>query len=328
MAGYVLKRLAWAAVLFLTLTVVTYIIFFVLPSDAARIQRGRASVSIGFREAADLQGSVVEEYAEFVYRLLTQGALGTSFFSERSVNSIIADAFPVTLALVVGGAVVWLLIAIPVGVISALRPRSLVDRASMVLVLAGVSAHPIWIGLLLSYLLGAKLGWFPITGYCDFFNPSTQCGGPWEWFRHMILPWLSFALLFGAFYTRMIRAQVAEALQEDFVRTARAKGASELEVVRRHVLRHAMLPVVALLSADIGGLALGLVGQSLFIENVYGLPGLGKVLISSLQRHDLPVIAGVVVVVTGTVVVVNFVADVVYALIDPRVKARVATRPA
>jgi peptide/nickel transport system permease protein len=323
-ATYAAKRLLWAGMLLLVLSLVTYIIFFIIPTDAVRTVPGRSSTGTGFRETANLEGTAFEEYWEFVYRLVTEGALGTSFFSKRSVNSIIGEAAPVTLSLVIGGALIWMLIAIPVGIVSALRPRSLFDRAGMIFVLFGLSAHPVWIGLVFSYVFGFKLGWFPISGYCDFFNPSTQCGGPSQWVYHMVLPWLSFALLFAAFYARMIRATVTEELHEDYVRTARAKGASEWTVVRSHVLRVAMLPLVALLALDIGGLALGILGSSLFIETAYGLPGLGKVTMTALQRHDLPIVAGVVLFVAVCVVVANLVADLVYAVLDPRIKFRAA----
>ena len=149
-----------------------------------------------------------------------------------------------------------MLIALPIGILSALRPRSLFDRTSMVFVLIGISAHPVWIGLILSYVVGFKLGWTPITGYCDFFNPTTDCGGPVQWAWHMILPWITFAILFAALYVRMIRANVMETSNEDYVRTARAKGAPEQVVIRSHILRNALLPVVTMLGMDIG-VALG-----------------------------------------------------------------------
>ena len=142
----------------------------------------------------------------------------------------------------------------------------------MVFVLIGISAHPVWIGLILSYVVGFKLGWTPITGYCDFFNPSTGCGGPVQWAWHMILPWITFAVLFAALYVRMIRANVMEASGEDYVRTARAKGAPEHVVIRSHILRNALLPVVTMLGMDIG-VALG---GAIFTETIFALPGLGS----------------------------------------------------
>src|SRR5439155_8903875 len=155
---------------------------------------------------------------------------------------VVAESAPVTASLVFGGAIVWLLIAIPIGVLSALRPRSLLDRLAMIGVLIGISAHPIWIGLIFAYFFGYKwsgITHLPISGYCDFFNPSGDCGGPVQWAQHLVLPWLTFAILFAAVYVRMIRANVMETLNEDYVRTARAKGAPEWLVMRSHVLRNA-----------------------------------------------------------------------------------------
>jgi peptide/nickel transport system permease protein len=184
------------------------------------------------------------------------------------------------------------------------------------LLLVGVSAHPVWLGLILSYFLGFKLHVFPISGYCDVINPSTLCGGPRQWAYHMVLPWLTFACLFAAVYARMIRASMLETMDEDYVRTARAKGAGTWQVLRRHVFRNAMLPVASMLGMDVG-LAFG---GALFVETVFALPGIGKVLVRGLAGGDLPVIMGVVLVVSFAVAIANLIVDIVYCSIDPRVR--------
>ncbi len=186
----------------------------------------------------------------------------------------------------------------------------------MVFVLVGISAHPVWLGLLLSYFVGFRLGLTPLGGYCDLINPSTACGGPAQWAHAMILPWITFAILFAALYVRMIRANVIEAMNEDYVRTARAKGASEAIVMRSHVLRNAMLPVVTMLGMDIG-LAMG---GAIFTESVFGLPGLGKTAVASLEGFDLPTVQGIVVFSTLAIIVLNLVVDLLYAWIDPRIR--------
>jgi peptide/nickel transport system permease protein len=188
----------------------------------------------------------------------------------------------------------------------------------MVFVLVGISAHPVWIGLILIYFISFKLGWTPISGYCDFFNPSTTCGGPTQWAYHLLLPWFTFACLYAALYARMIRASMIETMDEDYVRTARAKGAGTYRVMRRHVLRNAMLPVVSMLGMDIG-LAFG---GALFIEIAFGLPGMGKVLIRALAGGDLPMIMGIVLVISFAVAIANLIVDIVYSFIDPRVRVR------
>jgi len=212
--------------------------------------------------------------------------------------------------------VLWLLVSIPIGILSTLRPRSLLDRVSMTFVLMGISAHPVWIGLILAYFLGFKLEAFPITGYCDLFSPSTDCGGPIQWAWHLVLPWATFAVLFAATYVRMIRAYVMETMSEDYVRTARAKGATERRVLSRHICRNALLPVVTILGMDIG-LALG---GAFFVESVFGLPGLGQVAVQAVDRVDLPVTQGVVVFGTLCILVFTFIVDVLYAWIDPRIR--------
>jgi peptide/nickel transport system permease protein len=187
----------------------------------------------------------------------------------------------------------------------------------MVFVLAGISAHPLWLGYVLSWLLGFKLGWFPISGYCDVVKPEigSACGGPVQWAYHLALPWFVFALTFAAMYARMIRANLLEALNEDYVRTARAKGLSERATLRVHAFRNAVIPIVAMLGMD---LALAF-GGSLFVERAFRIPGIGFLTVTSLQRRDFPVILGVVVLVSIVIVLCNLVVDLVYAALDPRV---------
>ena len=187
----------------------------------------------------------------------------------------------------------------------------------MVGVLMGISAHPAWIGLILAYFFGFKWHLTPIGEYCDFFRSDVGCGGPVQWAYHLLLPWFTFAILFAALYARMIRAYVLESLQEDYVRTALAKGASGSQVVRRHVLRNAALPVVTMLGMDVGLAFAGTV----FVETVFSLPGVGRTLLRALTQGDLPVILGVMLVVTSAIVVFNLVVDLLYAVLDPRIRA-------
>src|SRR5512141_2305905 len=319
----------WACVLFIAVTIVTYVIFYAIPADPARLACGQRATPECIKRAAHYLGTdrpLYVQYGKFFGRLmpfsvhggphLKEPNLGRSFTNRLSVNYVVGQAAPVTASLVFGGAVFWMLIALPVGILSALRPRSLLDRIAMVFVLIGISAHPVWIGLLFAYFFGFKAGLFPITGYCDFINPSGDCGGPVQWAYHLVLPWATFAILFAALYVRMIRANVMEALGEDYVRTARAKGAPESVVMRAHVLRNAMLPIVTMLGMDIG---LGL-GGAIFTESVYGLPGLGKTLVTSINQFDLPVTMGIVVFTTMCIIFFNLLVDLLYAWIDPRIR--------
>ena len=319
MFQYLVRRILWAIVLFLTITVVAYVIFFIIPADPAKLACGQRASPSCIKNASEhlgLNRPVYYQYYLFLERLVVHQDLGRSYFNRQSVNETVKNAAPVTASLVFGGAILWMLIALPIGILSALRPRSLLDRTSMVFVLIGISAHPVWIGLILSYVVGFKLGWTPITGYCDFINPSTGCGGPVQWAYHMILPWITFAVLFAALYVRMIRANVMEVSGEDYVRTARAKGAPENVVIRSHILRNALLPVVTMLGMDIG-VALG---GAIFTETVFNLPGLGQTALSAISNFDLPTVQGIVVFATLAIIVFNLIVDLLYAVIDPRIR--------
>ena len=316
---YLAKRLVWAVLLFLAITLVTYVLFFLVPADPAKLVAGKAARPADIRRAAHFIGTdrpIYVQYARFLERIVVHQNLGHSFANRQSVNSIVGAAAPVTASLVLGGVIVWMLIALPIGVLSAFRPRSLLDRVAMTFVLIGISAHPIWIGLILSYVFGFRLRLFPITGYCDFFNPSTDCGGPVQWAYHLCLPWLTFALLNAALYVRMIRATTLETMGEDYVRTARAKGTPERLVLRSHILRNAMLPVVTMLGMDIG---LAFAG-AIFTETVFGLPGLGQTAIWGLNNNDIPTVEGVIVFATLAIIVFNLLVDLLYAWIDPRIR--------
>jgi peptide/nickel transport system permease protein len=319
MVRYLIRRLLWAGMLVIAVTVVTYVIFYAIPSDPARLACGQRATPECVQRAAHFLGTdrpVYVQYAKFLDRLVVHHSLGRSFTNRQSVNSMVLTAAPVTGSLVFGGMLIWLMIAIPVGIVSALRPRSLVDRVAMAGVLIGISAHPVWIGLLASYFLGFKASVFPISGYCNFFNSNAGCGGPAQWAYHLALPCATIALLYAALYTRMIRASVMETLNDDYVRTARAKGAPEWLVMRSHVLRNALLPVVTMLGMDVG-LALG---GAIFTESVFGLPGLGKLAITAINNFDLPTTQGVVVFATLCIIVFTLVVDVAYAWVDPRIR--------
>jgi peptide/nickel transport system permease protein len=326
---YIVRRLLWAAVLFIAVTAITYVIFFTIPVNPAAQACGQRATPACVASATKFFGldkPVPVQYAKFLGRLMPLDLspfhfktpdLGHSFTNRQEVNQIIKDAAPVTASLVFGGAVLWMLLALPIGVLSALRPRSLLDRVAMVFVLIGISAHPVWIGLLFAYFIGYKAGLAPITGYCDFFGGSDgTCGGPIYWAWHLMLPWLTFMILFAAIYVRMIRANVMETLNEDYVRTARAKGAPEWQVLRSHVLRNALLPIVTMLGMDIG-IALG---GAVFTEYVYGLPGLGRQLVISITNFDLPITMGLVVFTTFSIIFFTLVVDLLYAWIDPRIR--------
>ena len=307
--------------LFVAVTLVTYVIFFIIPANPAALAAGKTADAQKIAEVEKFLGlndPVHIQYLKFLKRLVVDRSLGRSFINRQEVNAVVRQAAPVTASLVFGGMIAILAVAIPIGNFSALKPRSLLDRAAMVYVLVGISLPSFWIGLILSYVIGFKLRITPIAGYCDAINPgeASTCGGPLQWAYHMVLPWLTLALVGAGTYVRFVRADVMETMNQDYVRTARAKGAPEGQVMRHHILRNAMLPVVTMVGMDIGLL----LGGAIFIETVFGLPGLGQTAIESITNFDLPVIQGIVVFGAIAIIVFNLFVDLLYAWIDPRIR--------
>jgi len=322
-ARFIVRRIFWAIFLFFVATIVTYLIFWVIPADPARLAAGKAASTADIervRHYLHLDRPIWWQYLFFLKNLVLHQSLGRSFVNRQPVRYLIGQDAPVTASLVIGAAIFWLSLSIPIGVLSALRPRSVLDRLSMTFVLVGISAHPVWIGLILSYVFGYKLHLTPIAGYCNFFpgTPGAECEGPIAWAYHMVLPWITFMILYMALYVRLVRASVMDTVNEDYVRTARAKGASETRVMLQHVLRNCLLPVITIFGMDLG-LALG---GAVFTETIFNLPGLGHEVIQAYGNDDLPMITGIVVFATVCIIVANLIVDIAYGLVDPRIKTR------
>ena len=307
-ARYLVARLASSVALFFAITLFVFVAFFAFPTNNG----GR----FGTNRESYRSSSLPHAYGHYVWKLVRHGDLGRSYADREAVTTRVFRAVPVTLSLVLGGLLVWVLIAIPLGALSALWPRSLLDRGLALLVLIGLCAHPVWLGLMSGFLFGQHWHIFPNNGYCDLFSPSTSCGGPVQWTDHLLLPWLIFGLLNAAVYTIMFRALVIEELGQDYVRTARAKGAGNVRVVRGHVLKNVMPSFVTMLGMN-AGIALGGV---IFVESAFGLPGLGGMLRRSIIQHDLPLTAGIVVFLALAIMLLNLVVDLTYAAFDPRVR--------
>ncbi len=307
-ARYLVTRLASSVALFFAITLFVFVAFFAFPTgNGGRINRDPYRSS-----------SLPHAYAHYVWKLVRHGDLGRSYADREAVTTRVFRAAPVTLSLVLGGLLVWLLIAIPLGAVSALRPRSLLDRGLTVLVLIGLCSHPVWLGLMSGFLFGEHWHIFPNNGYCDLFSPTTNCGGPVQWTDHLLLPWLIFGLLNAAVYMIMFRAFVIDELGQDYVRTARAKGAGNIRVVRGHVLKNVMPSFMTMLGMNMG-VALGGV---IFVESAFGLPGLGGMLRRSILQHDLSLTAGIVVFLALAIMLLNLIVDLAYAAFDPRVRLR------
>jgi peptide/nickel transport system permease protein len=248
------------------------------------------------------------------------------------ISPIVLPPMRVTLSLLFGGAAVVLLFAVPLGAFAGTRIGSLSDRAVSIVVLVGICTHPMVVGILLRVLFAGQLHWLPPRGYCPLVRSryGGGCGGVVDWADHLVLPWVTFAMLFLPLYVRMVRSSVADTLNEDFVRTARAKGASELRIVTKHVLPNATSTLVTMIGLEIGTA----LGVCIFIETAYSLPGLSSTAVrymSGSDGLDLPLIIAIVFLLTLIVVVGNLLVDSIYVLLDPRVAFRrdkAVTRPA
>jgi peptide/nickel transport system permease protein len=310
-----------AVVLFLT-SFVTFVIFYLLPaSDPAVLRAGRLATPArlaAIREQLGLNHPFYAQYAKFMQRLVFHFDLGTSYQNLTSVRSEIVRRFPATAGLVVGSVVIWFTLGVAIGLLSALRRGTLWDRAAMTGALVAISAPVYWLGLVALYLLSKDIGvlhvfqgagTYPANG-ANLFTDPLQVGAS------LLLPWLVLAASFAAIYARFVRANVSDVLTEDYIRTARAKGLRERRVILRHALRPAPAPVITLLGLDIGILLGGVV----LVETVFNIPGVGTLAVNALHQSDLPTIQGTVLLGALVIVVMNFLVDIAYAFLDPRVR--------
>src|SRR4029077_17987558 len=237
-----------------------------------------------------------------------------SYYSGASVKSLIFDRIPATLSLVLGGAILWLGSGITIGIVSARRAGSLVDRASMGGALVLLSAPEYWLGLMVCYSLAADIGRFPIfPGSGSYVALSSD---PWGWFTAMILPWFVVAAGNAAVYARLMRGSLIETMGEDYIRTARAKGLSERRVVLRHGVRAAINPILTIVGLDIGIL----LGSSVLVETVFSIPGIGRLNYDAITHSDFPIVQGTVLLAALFIIVANILVDIAYAYLDPRVR--------
>jgi peptide/nickel transport system permease protein len=317
MLRFLTRRLLLGLLVLWIVSVAVFVLFFVTPHDPARLIAGRLATpqTVALvNHRLGLDRPLGDGYGGFVWRAL-HGDLGYSYYSSAPVWQLLASRLPVTASLALGAAVLWLVVGVGVGVAAARRPRSLVDRAGTLFVLTGLSMPTFLVGLLLIYFLFFRLhlagvDLFPAGGYV----PLTQ--DPAGWAQHLLLPWITLAVVIAATYSRLTRSSLLEVLGQDYIRTARSKGLSEPRVVYRHGLRSALTPVVTQLGIDLGGL----LGGVIVTEEVFGLPGLGQLAWQSVTNQDLPVIIGTVLVASLFIVLANILVDLSYALLDPRVR--------
>jgi peptide/nickel transport system permease protein len=314
---FLIRRILSGLLVVWLISVFTFGLFFVAPHNVARLLCGRLCSAEQLQlitRQLGLKDPLLVQYGHFVDRLL-HGDLGYSYYNSEPVTSLIKAALPITASLALGAGVLWLVGGVAIGVLSAMRPRSVLDRAGTVFALVGLSMPSFLVGLLLLYVLFFKLhlagvDWFPPSGYVPF----TQ--NPALWAQHLVLPWLTLAFVTAATYVRLTRSQMLEVLGEDYIRTAQAKGLRQRRVTYRHALRAALTPVVTQFGIDLATL----LGGAIVTERIFGLPGLGQLSVNSITREDQPVVIAIVLLAAVFIVAANIVVDLLYAALDPRVR--------
>lgn len=330
LAAYVGRRLAVTFLILLGVSVAVYLIFALLPFDPASLTCGKNCNDPGIIEANRVRlgydKPIYEQYWLFLSGLFvgrdygigqaafhcSAPAFGYSFMEHACVTDLLSEALPVTVALAVGALVLWLIVGIGLGVLSARFKGKFVDTASTIFVLIGTSLPTFLTGLILIVFVVIK--WhllpFPSGGYTGPFE------NPVRWFLNMLLPWITLAFAFSALYTRFVRAQVLETSTEDYIRTARAKGLSEGRILGKHTLRAALAPIATMAGLDFAGL----LGGAILTEAVFNLPGLGRLSLGAVLEYDLPIIVATTILAAAIVVIMNLIVDLLYAFIDPRVR--------
>jgi peptide/nickel transport system permease protein len=329
MLTFIARRLLAAVGLLLVVTLITFWIFYILPLWAGQTSESLAAAYVGKGQSAAATHAVIVQfgfdkplflqYFDYVKgivagRSYSNGVslvhcnapcFGYSFKSDQQVWPTLLNRAPVTLSIALGAGVLWLVFGVLSGVISAVRKGSIADRASMGIALAGVALPVYFVGPLLEAVTGQ---WS--TTYVSFAD------NPLQWAQHLLIPWIALAFGYAALYTRLTRAGMLDALNEDFVRTARAKGLGERKVLFRHALRSAITPIITIFGMDLGAV----LGGAVLLEVVFSLPGLGQLAITSINGQDFPMVMGVTLIAAFFIVVANIVVDVLYAVADPRVR--------
>lgn len=318
MVRFLIRRIIQAIIVMALVTIVVYVLFYVgSPENVARRLAGRQAtpetVQLVYHNLG-LDRPFYQQFGSFVWHLL-HGDLGHDYYNGVPVTSVLKQAAPITISLAVGAAIIWLIIGVSLGVYSSIRARTLTDRSLTALALFFFSVPVFVLGLGLIYLFFTVLHqhgitWFYAAGYVGITSD------PYEWFRHLLLPWFALALISAAVYLRLTRSSMLEVLGEDYIRTARSKGLRERRVIFRHGLRAAMTPIVTQFGIDLAVV----LGGAILTETVFSLPGLGWEAVSAINNQDLPLIVGIVIIASAAVVVMNIIVDLLYAVLDPRVR--------
>lgn len=318
MIRFLVFRIGQAILVLWAATVVVFLLFFVGPGPnaVARTFGGRLATPARLAQIKHdlhLDQPLYLQYLHWVGNLL-QGNLGYDYYKGQSVDSVVGAALPATVSLVIGAAIIWICYGVFSGVISAVRPRSFLDRGFTTSALFFYSMPTFVLGLSLIWIFAYKLS--PVTQFFPFHGFVGITANPGQWFEYLILPWLTLALVTAAGYTRLTRTSMLDVLGEDYIRTARSKGMPERRVITVHALRSALTPVVTLAGLDIGTA----LGGVIITETLFGIPGLGWNIVQAINVQDLPVIMGIAILAATFVVFANLIVDILYAVLDPRVR--------
>jgi peptide/nickel transport system permease protein len=322
MAAYIVRRLLWVFFLLFVVTLITFIVFNVLPAaDPALLRAGRQpspELVKSIREQFGLDDPLIVQFFRYIGDILPfiggDGFnFGFSYQSNQEVLPQILDRLPATIFLTAGAVLLWLSIGIPIGMISAVKTGSWLDRLLMGVALIAISAPVYFLGLVALFLFDDSIGRFPLLPGSGAYQDATTFFGKAE---ALIMPWCVLAAAFAAIYARFLRGNLIDTMQEDYIRTARAKGLSERRVILRHGVRSAITPIVTLLGLDIGIL----LGGAILTETVFNIQGIGRYAYDAIVRFDLPVIQGTVLFGAFFIVIMSLIVDILYAFVDPRVR--------
>jgi peptide/nickel transport system permease protein len=320
MARYIVRRLLGMVLLLILVSAVTFIIFNVFPStDPAALRAGRQptpEVIEAIRKDLGLDRPKVVQFGDYIWNVFAHQDFGKSYVANVEVLDQIRENLPATISLTIGGVVVWLTFGLTVGIISAVKHRSVLDRVTIGLSLIAISAPVYWLGLVALYLFAPDFGVFGLgfVGGQGSYKPFSE--DPVEWFKSLILPWCVLATAFAAVYARLLRGSLLDVMGEDYIRTARAKGLAERRVILKHGVRSAITPVVTVLGLDIGIL----LGGAILTESVFNIPGIGRLAYDAITRGDLPIVQGTVLFGAFFIIIMNLIVDILYAFLDPRVR--------
>jgi peptide/nickel transport system permease protein len=318
MGAYIVRRILWGIVLLILVMALTFLFFYIFPSaDPAVLRAGRnaSPQDIAYiRHELGLDQPVYTQFWNYLKNIFLHFNLGYSYYTGASVVSLIKDRLPATISLTVGAALLWVAVGIPVGIVSAIKRRTFLDRFSMGTALIAVSMPVFWLGLLVLYLFARDIGLVHIFPGASSYVGLTS--NPAKWFTSLILPWLVLAATQAAIYSRLLRGSLLDVMGEDYIRTARAKGVPERRVIWRHGVRSAITPVLTVLAIDIGGL----LGGAVITETVFDIPGIGRLNYDAILHSDFPIVQGTVLLAAMFIVVANIIVDIGYAFLDPRVR--------